>query len=665
MNQMSETTYFDYLFAGAGASATLLLMSMERQGLLKNKSIAIIDPDNKVKSDKTFCFWAYPEDSISNHCNNLISHRWNNIVVNQNSNDSITPLQYYHIPGISVSDELHRIIRQYNITHIQKSVDTIAGNSSGALVHAESSSYHAALVFDSRTPTFLPTQANESHLAQSFVGYVIRTKEELKDFKSVKLMDFAVNQQNHTQFMYVLPFDKNSALVELTRFGSEILTQTEAEEVLNEYIKLHYGSSEIVDVEKGCIPMSNAKIMQENIPNVLPIGSRAGAVKASTGYAFKNMYQHAEDISKSLKNKSLPKEKHATNRFKFYDRLLLLILRDSAEMGKPIFQTLFRKNKAIDVLHFIEEKSSFASDLKILTSLPLKPFLQALFFDLKVRFKHLQHPFFLVLLTLLLLAIQAFAPTMFNPIQVILLSLGLILVGIPHGALDNVVESGDIHKKIDFTFIGKYLLKAGIFFLVWVLSPNIALLLFILYSAMHFGQADMREWKNNASAFIQSFLWGTMVLGIILLGHVAEVNTILLNMETTVIPLNDSQGMQVAMTLAGIATIWGLIQGNLPMLLSTAFLFLASYLPLLSAFGIYFIGQHSITGWGHLKTTLKASNMQMFKKALPYNIGAWLLFGLLILNYNSFWISSFFIFISCISLPHVMAMNTFYVKHHS
>ena len=43
----------DYLFVGSGASCTLLLMSMESEGLLSDKKVMIIDPDRKLKNDKT------------------------------------------------------------------------------------------------------------------------------------------------------------------------------------------------------------------------------------------------------------------------------------------------------------------------------------------------------------------------------------------------------------------------------------------------------------------------------------------------------------------------------------------------------------------------------------------------------------------------------------
>ena len=50
------------------------------------------------------------------------------------------------------------------------------------------------------------------------------------------MMDFRVSQSNATQFIYILPYSDNSALVELTRFGKKLLKEKEAEIELDKYI---------------------------------------------------------------------------------------------------------------------------------------------------------------------------------------------------------------------------------------------------------------------------------------------------------------------------------------------------------------------------------------------------------------------------------------------
>jgi lycopene beta-cyclase len=653
---------FDYLFAGAGASTTLLLMSMEKRGMLNNKSIAIIDPDDKTKNDKTYCFWAKKDDNITLACNHLISYRWNKIIVNQNIEESIHPLEYLHITGQDVYTELRRIIQQYNIHRIHDSVDLIQKNTDCISIQSNKTNniYYSNLVFDSRTPKYQISSINQFQLYQSFIGYVIETDNEIPLQDSVRLMDFEVDQQNYTQFMYLLPFNSNKALVELTRFGSAIITEKEAEQVLHNYIQENIGNYKIINLEIGCIPMSNADILNENISNVIPIGARAGAIKASTGYAFKKMFEHAEQIAESINKENSNVKIRSNNKFKFYDRLLLQILNNQPDKGKNIFQTLFQKNKTIEVLHFIEEKTNFQQDIKILLSLPIKPFINALIFDTINKIKLYTYPLFLLLFTLTLLLLKVESSQSFNLFQILFFGAGLFLVGIPHGALDNIVISGNINERIRISFIIKYLSIAFVYFILWMFAPSIALIFFLLYSAWHFGQSDMQEWFPKSNKAFQNIAWGVMLLSIILLGHINETNEILSIMNTINIPLDNSTGYTLAIISTIISLCWAVYRSKTAMILSIVTLFISLYLPLLTSFAIYFIGQHSITGWSHLKSSLKADNFLLFKKALPFNLGAWLLLILMILNINSLWLGTFFILISCISLPHVFIMNRFY-----
>ncbi len=655
---------FDYLFAGAGASTTLLLMSMEKRGMLYNKSIAIIDPDDKSKNDKTYCFWAKHDDDISIACKDLISYRWNKIIVNKNIEESLEPLEYLHITGQDVYTELKRIIQQYNIHRVHDSVDLIQKENDYIHVHSNktNNTYHSKLVFDSRTPKYQINSINQYQLYQSFIGYVIETEQTIPQHESVRLMDFEVDQQNHTQFMYLLPFNSNKALVELTRFGSEVITEDEAKTVIDNYIKNNIGDYKITNLEIGCIPMSNAEILIENISNVIPIGARAGAIKASTGYAFKKMFEHAEQIAESIQKEEINVKIRSNTKFKFYDRLLLQILKNQPDKGKNIFQTLFQKNKAVEVLHFIEEKTNLQQDLKILFSLPIKPFINALIFDTFNKLKSYAYPLSLLAFTLILLFLKFKSNEVFNVVQILFFGLGLFLVGIPHGALDNIVATGNINERIRIPFIIKYLLIAFIYFILWMFAPSIALIFFLVYSAWHFGQSDMQEWFPKRKRGFQNIAWGMILLSIILLGHINETNEILTSMNTVNIPIENSTGYTIAILASIISICWAIYRTKLPMIISIIILFISLYLPLLTSFALYFIGQHSITGWSHLKSSLKADDFLLFKKALPYNLGAWFLLILLTLNINTLWLGSFFILISCISLPHVFIMHRFYRK---
>ncbi len=91
--------------------------------------------------------------------------------------------------------------------------------------------------------------------------------------------------------------------------------------------------------------------------------------------------------------------------------------------------------------------------------------------------------------------------------------------------------------------------------------------------------------------------------------------------------------------------------------------------PLIFAFGIYFICQHSINAWQHLKQELLISNKTLLKEAYPFTFAAVIFFVAIVLV--SYFLQSqeinilksqFFIFLACISLPHVLLMHNFYKK---
>jgi lycopene beta-cyclase len=668
MSKQNHFTKVDYLFAGAGASATLLLMNMEKQGLLKDKKILILDPDAKDDNDKTYCFWAEQNQQLTESCRHLISHQWEKVSVNRNKQESLLPKKYFHISGIHVYKELRRIIDQYHLQRIQSSVVELISIENGVKVITDTNIWESSFVFDSRPPKYLPLQNDDAHLLQSFIGYVITTDVPIANINCVDLMDFNVDQLDATQFVYVLPLGEGKTLVELTRFGLASLTPKEANPVLDLYITQRFGNYKILHIEIGCIPMSTAAISVETIPGVIPIGGRAGAVKPSTGYAFKNMFSHGERLADSLKRNLPPAVITDSSRFRFYDRLLLLILTKQPSQGKPIFEALFKKNETKNVLQFLDEKTTLIQDIRIFLTLPMQPFLKAVGWVLSSRMQRIKTPLIVLLLSMLLLFLHKMVPNIFDFIQITVFTAGMFLVGIPHGAVDHLLETGNFKSPIKLSFIIKYISLALFNLVVWIFFPMVALVFFISYSAWHFGQTDWKEWQAQKINAIKNATWGIFILSIILCGHLVETNNILDNMQVFKIPLTDKEGKIASTLLSIVAITWAILEKRSRMLLSCLMLLVSIELPLISSFGLYFIGQHSMNGWTHLKEGMRVNNKSLYWKALPFTIGSLMLFAIFIylLNnnylaeFNESLLTVFFVFISCISFPHVMVMNRFY-----
>lgn len=664
VNQISDV--YDYIFCGRGAASSLVLMQMHQTGLLKHARVLLIDKSLTPNSDKTFCFWDAKDSAMQQDLHHIISHAWNRVSLPNNSSASLAPLQYNHIFGKDVQIAVDAISTQYSWHSVVGSVGSIERAEKHFQVHANGEIFLGKHVFDSRPPRFAEPVANQTHILQSFVGWKIKTKNTFDPAMGFRMMDFNVPQDGHTQFVYILPYSEDSMLVELTRFGSEHIQTTDAAKTLDAYILRELGEYTKEDEEHGCIPMCNSAIAHESEIGVVQLGARNYSIKPSTGYAFKTMYAQALQIVASLKSGENPSVHNRTyqnvhsNRFSFYDSLLLQILHKKPKAGKDIFLALFHANTPTSILNFLDEKTTIKDEIKIFSTLPLLPFLQALC-------KHAMHHALFRPVLLLLITIGALFSVEKNlPSEAILsggLLVGLLLVGIPHGAVDHLVHSEHLFTKKNIAFITNYLLRIAAIAALWFLYAPLAFLIFIIYSAWHFGETDGMHWKLNRST---SFLWGTSVILYIVGTHASESNSILASMSGLNWPL-------YCPTLAIL--LWSahfIAKKRYSAAITTVWLLIASQLPLLYAFGLYFIGQHSISGWLHLKSHLKTSHKHIWVQSLPFHVGAWLLYGAF---YQIYWsaetansqssIGLFFIFLACLSLPHVFSMHSMYKRQAS
>jgi lycopene beta-cyclase len=665
LHGLDSVGFYDYIFIGAGASATLLMLAMEQKNLLRGKKVLIADPEPKHKNDKTFCFWALNNEPIVENLAPLISKSWKRIRTNHQPNPAeIHPYAYFHISSADLYNSQHQLASSYQWERILQPVEKIFEDGQGTYLNIENKILRAGQIFDSRPPDYRKPEGNQVHLFQSFTGWKITTANHCMDADEFHFMDFSIPQNGKTQFVYILPFSSCSALVEVTRFGDFLIDPEEAEEILHNYILGKFGNYTIESVERGCIPMSNACIHQENKNGVWQLGARNYHVKPSTGYAFKNMYEHAGKLAEHLKNPThsddhnLRKKFPVRSRFSFYDALLLKILKSNPEKGKTIFSSLLKKTGLQLILKFLDEKTSLKEEISIFAQLPVRSFLIA-FFQFLVH-KNWLRPVFITFICLVLI-VCGMQPALQANLGYSILAIGLVIVGIPHGAVDHLIESGRWGSKNTPEFIAGYLSKGIAMAVFWYIFPQAALLIFLIFSAWHFGQADGNQWKISETA---SFLWGISVLVYILGTHAEETNQILSALNTISLPVN--------CPVWGLTPwlLWALANKKRLLAITIVWLSLTSALPLIMAFGIYFIGQHSITGGQQICSHLRLNYRQVWIQSIPFHFGAWLLMGIFFFVWPFFndnagknnW-AQFFTFIACLSLPHVLVMKNVYRKN--
>lgn len=653
---------YDYIFCWLGASASLLLSELDRQKLLKHKDILIIEKEQKNRDDKTFCFWSKDNESISRHLKSIISKSWDFVFVKEKKKAPLSPYKYHKIQSIDVYTKSSNIIEKYNIEHLLCEAEDVWKDTQWLYVTTRKEKKYASIIFDSRTPSF-EVENTKSHIYQSFVGWTIETKNHTIDPTAFTLMDFNIEQLGATQFIYILPVSSTKALVEVTRFGKEILQKHDAENILKKYISSTFWPYTQLNTEIWCIPMSHYKILRPEIPWVIHIWARNYQIKASTGYAFKNMYYQAFQIAEAIKNTTDIQQyqrdykKVLRNRFSWYDSLFLDVLRDTPKYWKNILSSMIQNTHIQKVFAFLDEKTSLSQDISLFYVLPWKPFLYVLY--KKYLTPECLHSSILLFIVLCFIWLGYYTPFQIEIGYVVFL-LWLLFVGIPHGAVDHLLETHNWNTKTAPIFLLRYMALAGIIGGMWYFLPQITIIVFLIYSMWHFWEADGKIWNFWN---ISSFLWGMTVLVYILGTHREETNQILLSLWSSPFP------MDIPIWTLFPWIIWGIYKKSLAFIVTNMWLCLSSFIPLLLAFGIYFIGQHSMTWWWHLKKHLKKTDREIWIASLPFHIWAWIL----LIWFYFFWPSPewntdlwkwgiFFIFLACISFPHVIHMHTMYQK---
>jgi len=654
---------YDIALIGLGASNSLLLLALEERGILSELSVLILESDAKLANDKTFCFWSDRIDPINSSLGTLLLKEWREVNFN-GSREVMKTKSYAMLESSMLYHHTKELVsRSPNITNIRATFTGFKTLQEGIAVYSDEQFWVASKVYDSRMPEI--NEPTGRLVLQSFTGWRVKTDWPNWDPSEMTLMDFEIPQNDFTQFMYILPISDNEALVEVTRFGTEILPEDLAQTHLRSYLFSLDGPYDVVHEERGVIPMSQHAKQQYPDSRVVSMGTRAGLIKATTGYGFKHMFDQAYAIANEWNNElrtntrsmwSWPRT--GIGRHYFYDHLLLHILKTKPHWGKEIFVKLFSNQTHEGIYDFLDEKSSFRWELGMFSRLPIMKFLWAVvasfFAFLKTRpARWAPMAFVLVSMTL-----NIIIPQWSSAISIGILLIMLFLVGIPHGALDGFGHASGMRLP---KFILRYSGIMALVLLFWAASPIAGLLAFVLYSAWHFGETDMREW-NLPSPFL-TIAWGGILFALLLLPHMSEVNIVLASMgiEEVVLPAASSTTIYRAAAAIGIAG--GLWFGSLPWLISILTLVLLGEQPLAVAFGTYFILQHSTSGWDHLKKAHRWSHVQMFMKALPFTLGAIALF-LVIFQFDrnslSQWSSYFLIFLSALSLPHIYFMSRLY-----
>ena len=373
---------YNYTFSGLGLSTILVLNEMFENNLIEGKCILIIEPNEIGHHEKTWCYW---EEEIGKW-DIYTNTKWS-IALFKNEKTSIDCLNgqlvYKQISSKLFIESLFKKLKlKADITLVKEKFISFESKNSKVEVLTDKGLYKSEYFFSSvLKDNDYQSSLKYPLLNQHFIGWFIETENPFFDSEKATFMDFSVEQNKNTRFMYVLPFSKNKALVEYTLFSKDLLSEQEYEQEIELYLKkMGLNEYSISKKEKGNIPMTVFPFWNNNEKRVLFIGTAGGWTKASTGYTFKNSVRKATEVVLFLKKGNVDFRKfHKWNKYNFYDTLFVDVLYSSNHLGKEIFSNMFTKVKPHLILKFLDEETSLFEDLQIILACPKLPFLKALF----------------------------------------------------------------------------------------------------------------------------------------------------------------------------------------------------------------------------------------------------------------------------------------------
>ncbi len=269
----------------------------------------------------------------------------------------------------------------HNISFRQEILSEVEDYGNRVLVTTDKNRYSALKVFNSIFDYKMAThQKNYPVLQQHFLGWTVRTNSPVFDPDLATYMDFSIPQKGNTRFMYVLPFSETEALVEYTLFSDKLLATEEYENAIKEYLKndLNCPDFEIVDTERGSIPMTCYDFREHHTPNIRYIGTAGGWAKPSTGYTFMSSAKKVPALVQYLKTGKPLDQLSFKNRFWYYDLLFLDVLAKENGRGHDVFETLFKNRAPQLIFKFLDEETSVSEDLRFIWGCPTGPFVKGL-----------------------------------------------------------------------------------------------------------------------------------------------------------------------------------------------------------------------------------------------------------------------------------------------
>lgn len=361
----------DVAILGGGCAGLSLAVRLAQSEL----SVRVIEPRKEYFDDRTWSFWRTRSDPFDD----CVRKEWASWAVQGARGETIrtsSHMRYQTIESGAFYDKAFELIEKGNKTAflLGVSVNYVTRSGNGWCVDTDAGIINARIVVDTRPPTRIPTYG------QFFLGREIKTERPVFNPDVVQLMQFRRAKSVGVDFVYILPFAKDRALVEVTSFAP----QNPGRNVFNGWLDaeieaLNPGRIITLRTEMGALPMETG--FADPAPaGIIRMGLGGGAARPSTGYAFTRTQTQADQVATALIQGHVPNTVLDGPMNRFMDRVFLQVLAAAPDRGPALFETLFCNAPPDRLERFLSGSSNAVDRLSVMTSLPPVPFLRAVAF---------------------------------------------------------------------------------------------------------------------------------------------------------------------------------------------------------------------------------------------------------------------------------------------
>ena len=256
--------------------------------------------------------------------------------------------------------------------------------------------------------------------------------------------------------------------------------------------------------------------------------------------------------------------------------------------------------------------------------------------------------------------------------SILLFLIVMLSIGIPHGSVDHIIafinpQARKSESKLIFYVVYLSLIVFNI--IIWVISPFLGLLVFLIISCYHFGETQVIGY-NPTDNKILNFVIGANILLSLFLNNIVELQEILYILpQFSSLDLSGFDSvffLLISVAILMLSIVNFKIKRKVPLYAEITILYMVFFhTDLLTSFALYFGFCHSLPmlmlEFKEFKTD---SFMKFYIKTLPFTILS-IIFGFLLYQFNNDLLTSdnlilfVFIIISSLTLPHVFIMKDF------